>query len=316
VRRRLFIPDAVKESISQHLYASTAEAVNGYLSGHEDEDSLTGDLGASLRIGTQTVHIPEGQEVSGSWTWSITYYKFRGRGKKATEKVLGADGIFELAVNWGTQNNEKKCLLFQAKNQWQEKDQKLFEQCIKLSTWREAAFVLNYAPNNYEAFFIDDVIKAGGSRAPVSTGISLASFLSRHFLECLIGDTDLAYDAKSRTLSWRALNGEKVATKFSVGHRFSIKINPPKRRQRRKDESREIANDEVYGYRMQISEEDMLSLKPDYTEKDLKKARQKLAQIYHTDLNPGMDELYREIMNRRMQEMNNARDILYARVKR
>ena len=67
---------------------------------------------------------------------------------------------------------------------------------------------------------------------------------------------------------------------------------------------------------MQVTEEDMLSLKPDYTESDLKKARRKLAQIYHTDLSPTMDELYREIMNRRMQEMNNARDILYSRVKR
>ena len=73
MRRHIFIPDAVKESISQHLYNGTAKAVNGYLSGHEDEDSLTGDLGASLRIGIQTVNVPEDQEVSGPWTWSITY---------------------------------------------------------------------------------------------------------------------------------------------------------------------------------------------------------------------------------------------------
>lgn len=176
--------------------------------------------------------------------------------------------------------------------------------------------MLAFAPNNYEAFFIDDVIKAGGSKSWVSTGISLASFLSRHFLECLVGDNELAYDAKSRKLRWIALDGERVVTKFSVGHRFSIKVSPPHRGQRRKDDSKEIPNDKVHSYRMQVSEEDMLSLKPDYTESDLKKARRKLAQIYHTDLSPTMDELYREIMNRRMQEMNNARDILYSRAKR
>ncbi len=316
MRRRLFIPDEVKDSISSHLYASTAKAIGGYLSGNEDEDTLTGDLGASLRISSQKVDVPAGQEVSGPWTWSITYYKFRGRGNKATENLLGADGIFELSVNWNVGNIEKKCLLFQAKNQWHNSDKSLLEQCIKLSTWREAAFILNYTPTDYEAFFIDDVIRAGGSRLQASQGVSLGAFLSRHFLECLIGDTDLKYDATSRRLSWRALNGEMVETGFSVRHRFSVNINPPKRNKRIKSGHREIPNNEVYGYRMQASEEDMLSLRPDYTEKDIKNARRKLAQAYHTDVNQNMDSLLQEILNRRMQEFNHARDVLYSKVKK
>lgn len=316
MRRRLFIPDAVKDSISSHLHASHAKAVEGYLSGNEDEDTLTGDLGASVRIGNQRVYVPEGQEVSGTWTWSITYYKFRGRGNKATENYLGADGIFELSINWSAGQEQKKCLLFQAKNQWRDTDRSLLEQCVKLSTWREAAFLLNYSPINYEVFFIDDVIRAGGSRTQITESVSLGDFLSRFFLECLIGDTDLRYDATARKLRWIALNGEMVETKFSIGHRFSININPPKRDERTESGHREISNDEIYGYRMQASEEEILSLKPDYTEKDIKNARRKLAQIYHTDVNQGMGELFQEILKRRMQEINNARDVLYSKIKR
>ncbi|HEV7857283.1 MAG TPA: hypothetical protein VGO91_01405 [Pyrinomonadaceae bacterium] len=162
MRGNLYIPEEVKESISSHPYASIAKAVEGYVSGSEEEDTLTGGLGENLRISNQKVDVPVGQEISGSWTWSITFHKFRGRGNNATENLLGADGIFELSVGRGDiqANTQKKCLLFQAKNQWQGSDKSLFEQCIKLSTWREASFVLNYIPTDYETLFIDDVIRA------------------------------------------------------------------------------------------------------------------------------------------------------------
>lgn len=236
--RTLFIPEEVKDSISRHLYTGSAKAVEGYVSANEDEDTLTGDLGACLRIGTQKVEV-KNVEIGGTWTWSLTYYKFRGRGKGASESFIGADGILELSINWNSQNEQKKSLLFQAKNQWHATDRALFEQCIKLSTWREAAFVLNYAPLDYETFSIDEVVKAKGSHNEVAERISLPSFLSRHFLECLIGDTDLKYDAKSRRLIWRTSKGEMVETQFLVRHRLSINIKPPKRFTRQNSRYRE-----------------------------------------------------------------------------
>ena len=287
-----------------------SKAVEGYISGNEDEDTLTGDLGASLRTNSQKVDVPPGNEISGIWTWSITYYKFRGRGNKATENAIGADGIFELKLNWGNNESQKKCILFQAKNRWQRADKSLLEQTIKLSTWREASFILNYAPNNYEAFFIDDGIKAKGSRSGISESIPLGAFLSRYFLECLIGDIDLNYDAQSRKLSWRALENKMVSTKFSIPHRFTININPPKKRRRAYINPGEINNDEILNYRMQASEEDILSLSPNYNEKDVNSALKRLVKVYHTDLHENLDEFYKEILKRRMQEINYARNKL------
>lgn len=301
MRQKIFLPEEVKNSISTHIYSSTAKAVEEYLSGNEDEDSLTGDLGATLRIKDQRVNVLESQ-VSGIWTWSITYYKFRGRGKGATENLVGADGIFELNLIWGKENVQKKCVLFQAKNQWRDTDKSLLEQSIKLSNWREASFILNYAPNNYEAFFIDEVIKAKGSRLQIAESIPLGAFLNRYFLECLIGDVELRYDASSRKLYWKTLYGEIISTKFTLKHKFAINITPPKR----EDKIREIKNTEISNFRMGVDEEEILSLPPTYTKKDVKVARKKLAQIYHTDYFNNIDEFSKTLLKRRLQEINHA----------
>lgn len=311
----LFIPDEVKDSISRHLYAGTARAVEGYLSGNEDEDTLTGDMGACLRIGTQRVKV-ENVEIGGNWTWSLTYHKLRGRGRRASESFVGADGLFELSIKWNEQNEQKKSILFQAKNAWIGSDKSLLQQSIKLSTWREAAFVLNYTPTDYEAFSIDEVLRTRASRSQIEDTVSLGSLLSRDFLDCLIGDTDLRYDAKSRKLIWRAANGEMVETKFSIPHRFSVTVKPPKRFTRQKSRYREIPNTEVSNFRMQANDENILSLKMDHTEKDLSRAKKRLAQVYHPDNYSKLDPLFQDIMNKRMQDINNSHDVLYSKLKR
>ncbi len=137
MRRKLFIPDEVKLSIEKHLHNAINKATEGYLSANEDEDTLTGHVGALLRISNQKVFV-KNVEASGTWSWSINYYKFRGRGPKSTENFLGADGIFELIIDYGNNQSSKKSLLFQAKNDWSV-DKLLYGQCIKLSTWREAS---------------------------------------------------------------------------------------------------------------------------------------------------------------------------------
>jgi hypothetical protein len=81
--------------------------------------------------------------------------------------------------------------------------------------------------------------------------------LSKHFLDCLIGDTDLRYDATTRKLIWKAMNGEIVETQFSLGHRFSINIKPPKRNIRRRRKHKEVTNKEIHNYRMQATEEEI-----------------------------------------------------------
>lgn len=218
MRRRLYIPKEVIQAVAEHIKSAVPKAVEGYWSANEDEDVLTGHLGACLKIGKQKVQVTEIQtERLGEWTWSLDYFKFRGRGKNATENILGADGLFELKLNLGNRS-EKKSLLFQAKKDW-DNDPSLVVQCIKLSTWREAAFILNYTETAFEAFSIDTVLRAQGNKSKSYHNKALADFLGKDFLECLVGDINMSYDPKARKLRWRAMTGEVVATVFDIKHR-------------------------------------------------------------------------------------------------
>jgi hypothetical protein len=315
MRRRLYIPKEVKNSIFNHFQHSIDKAIDGYLSANEDEDTLTGHLGACLRIKNQTVEVPSaGNELPGKWTWSIDYYKFRGRVGNAPENFLGADGIFELKLNYGSRT-EKKSLLFQAKKEWHNSDPSLFNQCIKLSTWREASFVLNYRPTTFEAILLDDVIRSRGSRQEITNVVDLANFLGNDFLDCEIGDNDLEYDAITRRLIWRNYNGLTVGTIFLPKRRIRLKINSPKMGNIHKDYI-EIPNSHIYNHRMGAYPEDILSLGPQYTQQDLKKARRASALTYHLDKINILDELNKRILNRRMQEINGAYDELHIKRKR
>jgi hypothetical protein len=114
---RLYIPAQVLDAISGHISTAVEKAVQGFWSANEDEDTLTGHLGACLKTGTHTVDVTQ-DEINGPWKWSIDYSKFRGRGKNATESYLGADGILELSLDMGYRRDTKS-LLFQAKTDWE-----------------------------------------------------------------------------------------------------------------------------------------------------------------------------------------------------
>jgi hypothetical protein len=303
MRRRLYIPEEVKESIIKHFTASLRKAVEGFYSAYEDEDSMTGHLGGLLRIRNQRVSVTQ-SELSGEWEWSIDYFKFRGRGTNATERLLGADGLFELKLNYNNRI-ETKSLLFQSKLIWQ-RDPLLLSQSIKLSTWREAAFVLNYTPDSFQAFLLDDVIRAKGIFNDRLNKIPLDKFLGDFFLNCDVGDTDLTYDARSRKLIWRTRNGEIVGTKFSIPKRFRIKINAPQIGGKQRKVDREIPNDEIHNFRMDASDEEILSFTRPFPGKKTKSTYKDLALTYHPDRYNTLDDLERIIMQRRMQEVNDS----------
>lgn len=314
MRNRIFIPYEVKESIKKHLRDAIDRSVQGYLSANEDEDTLTGHLGGLLQIRSQNVEVIESQ-ISGIWTWEIDYYKFRGRGAGATEKILGADGILELKVTIGSRT-DRKSLLFQAKNDWSS-DTSLFEQCLKMSTWREAAFMINYTPYGYYAYPIDDVIRVKGVKNEKKPGIPLQDYLGNEFLGCQIGDTELYYNARRRKLIWRSRSGEIVATQFSIGRRISINVkSPTKSESNIENVDKEISNDEIYNYRMDATEEEILSLGTNYTTMDIKKSKKYLAQTYHPDRFTDLEGLNKQLIERRMQEINNAFDYVYSKSKK
>ena len=88
------IPKGVFGAIQNHLRNRIAHAEQGWEAGEEEEDTLTGDLGGSLRTGGWIRSIQD--DIP--WHWRVTYKKFRGRGVNALESETGADGIFQIEV--------------------------------------------------------------------------------------------------------------------------------------------------------------------------------------------------------------------------
>lgn len=295
----LYIPEYVQKAIASHLNAAIEKAVDGYMSAREDEDTLTGHLGASLR----TKH----SNVDG-WTWSLDYTKLRGRGPRATEKLVGADGIFEMRVRH-VEGEQRKAVLFQAKNYWTH-DQKLVEQSLLLSTWREAAFVLNYTPTEIEAFGLDDVIRSQGNRSRARAPIALSRFLTDEFLACRVGDLHLEYDPRNRILTWQNMSGEFVSIHFSV--RSRIRLSVTSRDWRKPNGPKRIKRHEIHDHRMRADPEEVLSVERGASAKQILAARNALALTYHPDKFAFQDQLLEELLKRRMQETNHA----YSEVKK
>jgi len=223
--RRLYIPEQVLKSITDHVNTAINKSVDGFWSANADEDTITGHLCGCLKTGIHNVEVTQDQ-INGTWKWSIDYAKFSGRGKNAAESFIGADGIIELALTFGSRT-ESKAILFQAKNDWQI-DRKLAKQTMLLSTWREAAIVINYTPTGFSAYSIDSIITSKGDRKKAKGELNLKPTLTEFFLRCKIGDTDLSYDARTRKLVWRDTNGIRVATQFSIPRRVRIEIQSPK----------------------------------------------------------------------------------------
>lgn len=305
MRGRLYIPDEVKQNIRAHLQHAMTHAKAGFAAAHEDEDTVTGDLGACLRSGIRTVRVLRGQEVPGDWRWSVTYYKFRGRGRGAAEARLGADGVFELELTVG-RTRRRKSLLFQAKMDGQG-GRDLFSQAVKLTTWREAAFVLIYSDKGYEAASIDEVIQRRGQLRS-STRTALVNFLGTDFLDCHVGDDEVRYDGRRKRLAWRTLNDETVEVQFEAKHRIRVRVEPPMSDDEPRVD-RTISPEHIHEHRMKATDQELLSLADSQaTPTAIRKARKQRALAYHLDRVNELDELGKAILNRRMQEVNAAAD--------
>ena len=309
MRRRIYIPEEVKQSIREHISTAIKSALEGYSSAVEDEDTMTGHLCSKLQVGTRRVLVSEAQ-ISGKWQWSINYYKFRGRGAGAPEKYLGADGIFELKLTSGARIDSKS-LLFQAKME-REGGARLLQQCIKLLTWREASFVANYAEAGFQAIPLDVVIGRRGHAVSFTNAKPLEEYLGRDYLDCLVGDDELRYDSQLRRLIWRAMNGEIVATRFKLKHRVRIRVQAPKTGDTIPGVDQEISPEEIHDYRMAATAEDIVGHASGGVHA-LKESQRRLAASYHPDRFTNLDGLLQKILTRRMQEVNDGIDQLMSK---
>jgi hypothetical protein len=302
--QKIYIPAEVAQSIREHIGAALDRCQEGFWSGNEDEDTLTGHLGFALKTGVHTVNVAEG-EIRGPWKWSIDYSKFRGRGRNAPEKHIGADGIVELRLSRGLRM-EVKSLLFQAKTDWQT-SQELVSQAMLLSTWREAAIVVNYTPSGLYAYPIDSVLESRGVRSKARGGTSLNEALGDYFLQCKIGDTNLAYDARRRRLAWRSQTGEMVATQFSVPQRLRFNVRAPTLRRELLIDTM-LPSTSIHRHRMAASPEEMLAPLLTAEQPSVKSRRKALSLAYHPDSYMTLPQQYLDLATMRMQEVNSAYD--------
>lgn len=111
---------------------------------------------------------------------------------------MGADGVLEIRVG-NAELDQQKCSLFQAKNS-RKKDANLLSQCIKMSTWREAPFVISYSSVGYFAYPLDEVLLTKGSLTKAKNGIPLGSWIADWFIGCRNGRTEIFYDKVQRRL--------------------------------------------------------------------------------------------------------------------
>jgi hypothetical protein len=283
----IYIPSHVKEAIVKHVDKAISKAVAAYGSAAEEEDALTAQLGFALRTS---------RRVADGWTWSIDYTKLRGRGPHAAEKAVGADGILEMQVRT-VEGVQRKAALFQAKKAWKSNG-KLLEQAMLLSNWREAAFILNFTPTAIETFSIDDVVRSRGLRSRVTRTHSFSQFIADTFFPCTVGNPDLVYDRERKVLIWLADNGDRVGLPFAIRSRIRVNAEEWRRLPRMIDVNK--LND----YRMFADPSDILDVSATPSADDIKRAKQSLALTYHPDHFHDLEDLYREIAKRRMQEVN------------
>lgn len=300
--RRLYIPDGVLASIGEHVGTAVDRAVSEFWSANEDEDTMTGHLGARLQTSVHVVDVVQA-ELNGAWKWQIEYAKFRGRGAKATESLVGADGIFELSLDFGYRK-DSKALLFQSKIDWQD-DAELLKQAAMLSTWREAAIVVNYTANGFDAYSIDSVLNSRGAERNAEGKVGLKDALIKYFLHCRIGNTDLSYDARARRLIWRDITGIRVAAQFSIPRRIRLNVEAPTYKSEANFD-KIVPLDEIHNYRMQADPEEILMPLLSDRSESAKIRRRSLAMTYHPDRFSMADQLLRDVLNRRMQEVNAA----------
>jgi len=205
----------VYAAIESHLLSRARAAVDGWEDGSDDEDTLTGDLGATFRTASSLVVLANGA----AWSWRVRYKKFRGRGGGAFETVSGADGILQVEVTRGPEK-QFKGLLFQAKKVTA-RDGQLISQVERMERLADGgSAVFEYGPERYRAVPGHAYLQAEAPsrRSKAADLTSLGDFLGNAFLPCTTGLRGMYYDALRGLL----LLPHGVAHRISVRHRISV----------------------------------------------------------------------------------------------
>jgi hypothetical protein len=209
------LPKSVLDEIREHLRQADDNAQESWSSANQDEDSVTGDFFGAMR---RTMRPSENDRA---WRWKITYTKLRGRGPKAPENIVGADGIIQAEI---VKNGivYTKGLLFQAKKV-SAKRASAVEQVKKMERYAPgASAVFTYGPHR---FFAEEGSSFSTERRDRAS-LKIGDFLATRFIECVVGSEGLVYDAHRNTL-YRTAQGD-----VALGLAHNVRLVAIKRKPR------------------------------------------------------------------------------------
>jgi hypothetical protein len=193
------LPDIVLKTIAVQMQEGIVEAISGFAEQRGDEDTVTGGLIQAIRTSVRG----STQTSQGLVRWHTRMWKLRGRGRGAPEKKIGADAIFEIEVlDEGGTLSTRKSLPIQAKKEWIGRDKLLGGQAQKLSQLPGGGLIVDYRGDGYMAIDAASAASAGGDRRGLGPQAMrpLADVLSRDFLQCRIGSTEIYFDANNEVL--------------------------------------------------------------------------------------------------------------------
>lgn len=218
------IPKGVFREIQAHLRKRMIHAEKGWDAGADEEDTLTGDLGGSLR----TDGWIESSKSDESWYWRIHYKKFRGRGDDAPEKETGADGIFQIEAHPGDDTLiVSKGVLFQAKKYRGSSRGDMIGQVNKMERIAPGgSAVFEYGPDGYHGASGRDILSKRDlhpHQIPHPEG-ALGDYLADRFLPCESGLRGMYYDAVRENLVVPLAQGGVKLLRVSLRHRISVDV--------------------------------------------------------------------------------------------
>ncbi|MBR9802586.1 hypothetical protein GYB59_13285 [bacterium] len=220
------IPNQIIAQIQRHLRSRCRIAQQGFSQMEMDEDSVTGALGERLRT---TRSQGRTAIVDGAtWRWKITSQKLRGRGPKAAETTVGADGLFQIEVEdvdggqvW------RKGMLFQAKMEKNSDKQLLVQEMKNMEEITpNESLVVEYGENGYRAVRSSELLRSDKSLRTVDEDSihNLGDMLADQFVVCTLGVRGMYYDSQRQIILVPSPE-DMLARRFAVDHRISIDIS-------------------------------------------------------------------------------------------
>jgi hypothetical protein len=174
--------DSVRRTLSERYREGVAEAVRGYAEGAGDTEAATEALGRAL-TGQGQLALADGRTVR----WATRYRRLSGRGGRAPERNLGAEGLFEIEMEDEEKDRSRNTLPFSAWSGTPEyADALLRGQAKRLGTFPGGGVVLSYRPAGYVA--VDAGLAAEGN-ATRGDEADLTDVLAREFVEGRRGST-------------------------------------------------------------------------------------------------------------------------------